>query len=80
MISARNVTKLGATFGINQQCNRETRAAEQVYVGYDLTTHPSHPVVIDAWIGYESIAAVRLTTRQASELIGLLSKALVTQP
>lgn len=68
--------KVGTTVGLGGECSRELRRAEQVYVRRsDRNEDSTHPVEIDAWVGYESVARLRLTRRQTIELIGLLAEA-----
>jgi hypothetical protein len=50
------------------------RKAEQVYV--NLIEDLSHPVEIDAWVGYDKLGSIRLTRGQAIDLIALLAKAM----
>jgi hypothetical protein len=71
--------KVGATFGLTvQTCSMQDHLAEQVYV--HITDCESHPITLDAWVGYESTGLMRVTKRQATDLIGLLAKAIGNTP
>jgi hypothetical protein len=63
------------TIGLNQECDRTTHAAEQVYVQVDDALKPSHPILLESHIGYEVTGKIRVSKRQAAELIGLLAEA-----
>jgi hypothetical protein len=72
-----NLTSIGQTQGLAvTTCDRETYSAEQVYVWLDTVTHPSHPIYIEGWVGYAIPSRLRMTRKQASELIGLLAQAI----
>lgn len=65
--------KIGATLGLAVDfCNKDEHKAEQVYV----RTGGSSQVMIDAWVGYSSVAWMILTRNQAKELIPLLLEAI----
>ena len=66
-------TRIGTTYGLSRDHDEKTRKAEQVYV--DVSRDPTHPVEIDAWVGYGSLGRIRLTRTQASELSLLLMQA-----
>jgi hypothetical protein len=70
--------RVGTTVGLAaQMCSRVACRAEQVYVNVDPAT--SHPIEVRAWVGYETIGVMRFTKSQATELIGLLAKAVGSQ-
>lgn len=71
------VVRIGHTEGLVSTARRETCEAEQVYVR--LASGP-HPIAVDAWNGYDSVGLMRLTRKQAGELIGLLAQALEHAP
>ena len=54
-------------------CSKEEKKAEQVYV---CVRPDDHPIEIDAWVGYSSVGSMKLTRKQARELIGILLEAL----
>ena len=72
---------IGTTYGIAaRSCSREHRRAEQVYVRHTSEHRDpdgTHPIELDAWVGYGSVANMALTRRQASDLVGVLTKALL---
>lgn len=71
-----NAVKVGTTVGLAAgTCDKGTKRAEQVYVRRNSTDYPTHPVEIDAWVGYETVGFMRLTKQQTTELIGLLAQA-----
>lgn len=68
------VKKLGTTHGVAAStCSRDLGRAEQLYV--NLVDSDQHPIRIDAWVGYSSVAWMDITRRQATELIALLATA-----
>jgi len=71
----RPTDQVGVTVGLNLNSDAETFSAEQVYVWLDPDTKPSHPIYVEGWVGYGVESRLRLSIRQASELIGLLSTA-----
>jgi hypothetical protein len=72
---SKRLEKIGATFGLAATtCDMDDHRAEQVYV--NLVDSDSHPIEVDAWVGYSTTGKMKLTKRQASELIGLLAQAL----
>lgn len=77
LMNRDDLTRVGTTKGLAvSTCDEQTFSAEQVYVFSDTVTHPSHPVYIEGWVGYSIPSRLRMTRKQASELIGLLAQAL----
>lgn len=77
--------RIGTTVGIAAStCSTQHRRAEQVYVRHSpprADENGTHPIEIDAWVGYGTLGPVRLTRRQARELVGVLVEALAaTEP
>lgn len=72
--------KIGATVGLAAStCSESDRRAEQVYVRLSdaaMDDRGSHPIEVDAWVGYSSVGRFRVTRPQARELIPLLLAAL----
>lgn len=74
-----NPRQIGHTFGLTANSSKEHQRAEQVYVNH---TNPvadpdgTHPIEINGWVGYGSAGLIRVTRRQATDLIGVLAKAL----
>jgi hypothetical protein len=81
MNQAERERKIGATIGlVVGSCSKEHHRAEQVYVRKTLPFHDegnTHPIELDAWVGYGSVGFFRITRDQASELVSLLSTALM---
>jgi len=70
---------VGNTFGIAATtCDKETHRIEQVLV--HIVPGETHPVLIEGWIGYEIPERMRLTKRQATELVGILAQAVGMVP
>lgn len=68
----------GATTGLAPSACRDNGEAEQVYVRTSPGRAGTHPVMVDAWVGYASIARMRLTRQQTIELAHLLIDAALT--
>jgi len=69
-----NLTKVGNTYGLAAStCDKATHRIEQVLV--HIVKGETHPVLVEGWVGYEIPERMRLTKRQATELIGLLAQA-----
>ena len=66
---------VGVTRGLAANSTAEHRRAEQLYVL--LQDDATHPVEIQAWVGYSVMSTVRLTRKQAKELAALLHRAAV---
>jgi hypothetical protein len=76
-MSRDHLTAVGTTTGLAvTTCDEQTFSAEQVYVWTDTVTHPSHPIYIEGWVGYSIPSRLRMTRKQATELIGLLAQAI----
>lgn len=75
--TTHHVKRIGTTFGVAAiTCDRDSAKAEQVYV--DIVDFPSHPVRVDAWVGYGIVGRMHLTKRQAKELAVLLIEAVTS--
>jgi hypothetical protein len=76
----RQAATIGHTVGLAAMtCSAEHHRAEQVYVRRsDEVADPNgtHPITIDAWVGYGSVGVIRLTRKQAADLLGVIGKAL----
>lgn len=76
MATQRIDDRIGTTVGLVQ--TRDSRLdAEQVYVSRTGEDSSTHDIEIDAWVGYSSVGKIRLTRRQAKELIPLLLDGLI---
>ena len=73
---SRPTNQVGVTTGLNTNSDEGTFSAEQCYVWLDPETKSSHPIYVEGWVGYAIPSRMRLSVRQASELIGLLATAL----
>jgi hypothetical protein len=71
------LTPVGNTTGLAvQTCDKATHRIEQVLV-YTVEGE-THPILIEGWVGYEIPERMRLTKRQATDLIGLLAQAVAS--
>lgn len=62
-----------------RSCSEVARRAEQVYVRLSqqsVDPDGTHPIELDAWVGYSSVGRMHLTRAQARELIPVLLDAL----
>ncbi len=67
---------VGCTTGLSiETCDKATYSAEQVLVWLDPMTNPRAPVLIEGWVGYEIPGRIRMTKKQATDLIALLAQA-----
>jgi len=66
------LTMVGTTYGLASP--HPSGSPEQVYV-LTVDDDPARPILVEGWCGYDIDSRLRLTRRQATELIGLLAQA-----